>query len=864
MEPEYSVWFEKMLEFTPHNWQQALADDIKCKNRLIRIPTGMGKTIGVLAAWLYHRVILKDEAWPRRLVWCLPMRVLVEQTETEARTMLKTLGLLWDEKGSHQGKVGVHVLMGGVDGGDWHLHPEECSILIGTQDMLLSRALNRGYGTARARWPMEFGQLNQDAIWVMDEVQLMDVGLATSAQLQQFREEDQEKSIRPCFTWWMSATLQPDWLESVDTKTMVEKLKASQLGIPAKNRTGNLWNVTKSLEIEPVGDNATIAAIALREHKDLADSTNGKITLVILNTVDRAIAVYDEIRKRRGTATDDKLIHSRFRGQERAMWREAFLCRNACRQGVDRIIVATQVVEAGVDISAGCLVTELAPWPSLVQRFGRAARYGGKAKVVVVSRNLTGDKDALPYERLDLEAALNACNLIKDKGVSQASLEDFEAALDTETRSKLYPYAPMHLLLRRELDELFDTTPDLTGTDLDISRFIRTGEERDCQVFWDTWDGEVPPDTLQAPRQALCSIACYKVAKWLCEKGKLKDGCQAFVFDYLSDQWKPLREADIRPGRTILVHPDWGGYHPEKGFTGEKRGKNEAAVQSVPLQSPISKDMLSDIGQDNDRLSLTEIYQTISQHGLAVAGMAANIAKILNLATPIQQRLAQAGRFHDLGKAHPRFQALISPTNIPGPFAKAPKSAWNGLPQGGLRHELASALALFELLAITNQHHEALLGSCAELIEIGAISLDPVTAIPSTIGNELALLNAAEFNLLLYLVASHHGKVRAALHACPADQAAGGETMDSMPIRGIYEHDKLPAFPLPTHAGKEEIIVGLSLHLAPAQLGLSGRYGPSWRERTLSLQEHYGPFALAYLEALLRAADIRTSREVAS
>ena len=49
MEPEYSVWFEKMLEFTPHNWQQALADDIKCKNRLIRIPTGMGKTIGVLA-----------------------------------------------------------------------------------------------------------------------------------------------------------------------------------------------------------------------------------------------------------------------------------------------------------------------------------------------------------------------------------------------------------------------------------------------------------------------------------------------------------------------------------------------------------------------------------------------------------------------------------------------------------------------------------------------------------------------------------------------------------------------------------------------------------------------------------------------
>ena len=83
--------------------------------------------------------------------------------------------------------------------------------------MLLSRALNRGYASARARWPMEFGLLNHDALWVMDEVQLMDVGLATSAQLQAFREEDREKGLRPCHTWWMSATLQPEWLRSVDT-----------------------------------------------------------------------------------------------------------------------------------------------------------------------------------------------------------------------------------------------------------------------------------------------------------------------------------------------------------------------------------------------------------------------------------------------------------------------------------------------------------------------------------------------------------------------------------------------------------------------------------------------------------------------
>jgi len=54
--------------------------------------------------------------------------------------------------------------MGGTDSGDWHLYPDENAVLIGTQDMLFSRALNRGYASPRARWPMEFGLLNQDCL----------------------------------------------------------------------------------------------------------------------------------------------------------------------------------------------------------------------------------------------------------------------------------------------------------------------------------------------------------------------------------------------------------------------------------------------------------------------------------------------------------------------------------------------------------------------------------------------------------------------------------------------------------------------------------------------------------------------------
>jgi len=108
------------------------------------------------------------------------MRVLVEQTEQAAQQLAARI--------PEPHRPTIHIAMGGEDSGEWFLCPERPAVIIGTQDMLLSRALNRGYASARARWPMEFGLLNQDALWVMDEVQLMDVGLATSAQRQAFRE----------------------------------------------------------------------------------------------------------------------------------------------------------------------------------------------------------------------------------------------------------------------------------------------------------------------------------------------------------------------------------------------------------------------------------------------------------------------------------------------------------------------------------------------------------------------------------------------------------------------------------------------------------------------------------------------------
>jgi len=63
----------------PYGWQVELGAVPAIGNRLIRVPTGFGNTLGVLTAWTYNRVVRKDDAWPRRLVWCLPMRTLIKR-----------------------------------------------------------------------------------------------------------------------------------------------------------------------------------------------------------------------------------------------------------------------------------------------------------------------------------------------------------------------------------------------------------------------------------------------------------------------------------------------------------------------------------------------------------------------------------------------------------------------------------------------------------------------------------------------------------------------------------------------------------------------------------------------------------------
>ena len=105
-------------------------------------------------------------------------------------------------------------------------------------------------------------------------------------------------------------------------------------------------------------------------------------------------------------------------------------------------------------------------------------------------------------------------------------------------------------------------------------------------------------------------------------------------------------------------------------------------------------------------------------------------------------------------------------------------------------------------------------------------------------------------DLIAYLVAAHHGKVRVSIRSLPGEAQPGDP--GCLFARGVWHGDRLPVVNLPTG----EVVGPLALDLSCMQLGPE-----SWLERMLALRDdqRLGPFRLAFLESMVRIADWRAS-----
>jgi CRISPR-associated endonuclease/helicase Cas3 len=815
----------------PFDFQRRLA--MESWPDLLEIPTGMGKTAAVVLAWIWKRGWRPngkrespDSSTPRRLIYCLPMRVLVEQTQRDCEKWLAHIGA---NGAVGDGSVAVHVLMGGSEDLQtpvWAEHPEEDQIIIGTQDMLLSRGLMRGYGMSRYQWPVHFAMLHNDAMWVFDEVQLMGPGLVTSVQLDSFR-----RSIGTALnsrSLWVSATLKRDWMKTVDFDPFVLTALELSEGEKQSDSVRKRRESIKTLAASAIHWTSETKASVSTYLKTLAEQIvtehqAGTTTLAILNTVERAQELFIQIEglfkskakksQPPGTLQFDTLesperllVHSRFRAQERATQNKQ-LAASIDPNGSGRIIVSTQAIEAGVDLSARILFTEMAPYASLVQRFGRCNRYGefnqtGDAKVIWIDVT-----DPKPYAAEEIESA-------------RTRLSNLESAAPAHL-APVIGQAPLHPVLRRkDFLDLFNTDPDLSGFDVDIAPYIRDADDADLFVFWrpisDQYKDEPP-----ASRDELCR-AGLGAAKRLLEKREAGD---VFIWDTLSRQWtRPVpNQVRLRPGMTLMIRDAAGGYSTVLGLAPDSK-------EVVPVAKGANAQAAVE-AFDDDHRSLLQAPVTLPRHLSDVEASARTLCDALP--TSLSSAVIRAARWHDVGKAHDAFQNMLRHAHEQGTGSMLDKGHWAksgrhpgrspGKPkylvlQGDkasnrthFRHELASTLAWIA------QHDD-----------------DP------------------EGDLIAYLIAAHHGKVRMSLRAMPNET----EPPDSrLFARGIWHGDVLPS----VRFEDGEVVPETTLQLDLMQLG-EGAQGSSWTTRTQRLLKQHGPFRLGWMETVVRISDWRASR----
>ncbi|MEM3481340.1 MAG: CRISPR-associated helicase Cas3' [Candidatus Korarchaeum sp.] len=148
----------------------------------------------------------------------------------------------------------------------------------------------------------------------------------------------------------------------------------------------------------------------LEEGRNKGGRKRYKRAIVVFNTVREAIAFRKELDQKLGELGISRdrvlLLHSRFTKGDREWLNERI---RKLRNYDDYLIISTQVIEAGVDISSNFFITDLAPAASLIQRVGRFLRYSHEVKGKLVIWYEEDNQDAYKgiYDRDLIEKTLD-------------------------------------------------------------------------------------------------------------------------------------------------------------------------------------------------------------------------------------------------------------------------------------------------------------------------------------------------------------------------------------------------------------------------------------------------------------------------
>lgn len=336
-------------------WQFQYIEGLKDKNTILLAPTGMGKTE---FSYLWSN--------GAKFFYTLPLRTAVNQI------FGRTKKIFGEEKaGILHSDADVYILGEGGESESMRVYELARQLsspaIISTGDQFFPYALRP------PAYEKIFAKFSYSRL-IIDEVQAYDPKAA--AIVVKFIEHVVQMDGKFLL---MTATL-PEFirkelnerLTGVEFKTLNLFKEDAELGKFSKHRV--------QLKIENYKiDQHSYDKKTVQEIVDKAKFNGGSRVLVVMNTVKQAQAVYEDLRKMSDRNVDIKLFHSRYTQSHRKSKEdelEAFIGNNdnSRKDKRPKILVATQVVEASLDLDADYLYTELAPWDSLIQRMGRVFR----------------------------------------------------------------------------------------------------------------------------------------------------------------------------------------------------------------------------------------------------------------------------------------------------------------------------------------------------------------------------------------------------------------------------------------------------------------------------------------------------------